>query len=553
MLASNSVIRRYTPPTCTLEIMAKTSPLSRWRDRPLLKNVRFKLRFDDPRVPEDQQVSIRGDRAQLELLCEAVTVYVQEFLLNPTPQTPLIASSKPESFSAYSPTQIQPNPEGQPSVQALATTPYLKARGLLAHDLFLGSLANDETGISINLSVLQLFDLATALEEYSSELDTLPQLKGIKGERKPIWVGTAAAAILAVGLTTAIARVVDFDSPSSENSVASSETEQDQLLYNEEAPIALVPDLFPTSPNQSPQPTPTLPPNLNSAEKLPPPPAVQVKPNPGQTTSQAIQPQRNNNSNSSEPQQQPQEQKNQSASQQSQQQTLEVQPQTQQTQPKKPQTPPAATAVAPKVPPRENPTPPRVSPEPQAVKPEVPPPEPANRPNTTRVEAETPSPQPTIAASPTTQPTIPSDRPTLTPKTSNQQQTRSASPSPSPSPSPQPQANPELATSSGVAREATGDTLFDNIPQIGEARRYFEARWVPPDGLTQTLEYRLVLNQNGTIQRIIPLGEASKHNIDWTDIPLIGEPFVSPIERQGNPRIRLVLKPDGEVQTFLDN
>ncbi|MEC4989238.1 MAG: DUF4335 domain-containing protein, partial [Oscillatoria sp. PMC 1068.18] len=344
MLASNSVIRRYTPPTCTLEIMAKTSPLSRWRDRPLLKNVRFKLRFDDPRVPEDQQVSISGDRAQLELLCEAVTVYVQEFLLNPQPRTPLIASTKPDSFSAYSPTEIQPNPQGKPSVQALSTTPYLKARGLLAHDLFLGSLANEETGISLHLSVLQLFDLATALEEYSSELDTLPQLKGVKREAKPIWAGTAAAAILAVGLTTAIMRVVEFDTPTSETSVATNEAQEDQLLYSEEAPIALVPDLFPTSPSQNPQPTPTLPPSLNSVEKLPPPPAVQIQPNSGQT-SQAIQPQRKNNSNSSEQQSQA---KNQATAEKSpkQQQTLQVQPQTQQTQPKKPQTPAAAVAIA---------------------------------------------------------------------------------------------------------------------------------------------------------------------------------------------------------------
>jgi hypothetical protein len=96
-------------------------------------------------------------------------------------------------------------------------------------------------------------------------------------------------------------------------------------------------------------------------------------------------------------------------------------------------------------------------------------------------------------------------------------------------------------------------TAFDTIPQVAEARTFFQERWQPPESLDQTLEYRLQLGADGTIQRIIPLGRAAGDYIDRTGMPLPGEPFVSPVETGGNPQIRIVLDPDGEVQTFLES
>jgi hypothetical protein len=94
--------------------------------------------------------------------------------------------------------------------------------------------------------------------------------------------------------------------------------------------------------------------------------------------------------------------------------------------------------------------------------------------------------------------------------------------------------------------------LFDNIPQIAEARSYFQQRWQPPANLNQSLEYSLSLNPDGSIQRIIPLGQAAGQYIDRTDMPLPGEPFVSAVAGGGNPTIRVVLSPDGKVNTFLE-
>jgi hypothetical protein len=83
-------------------------------------------------------------------------------------------------------------------------------------------------------------------------------------------------------------------------------------------------------------------------------------------------------------------------------------------------------------------------------------------------------------------------------------------------------------------------------------RNYFQQQWKPPTGLTQSLQYYLRLNPDGSIDRIRPLGEASTKYIDRTGMPVPGKPFVSPIEGERNAHIRVVLGPDGKVETFLE-
>ncbi len=102
------------------------------------------------------------------------------------------------------------------------------------------------------------------------------------------------------------------------------------------------------------------------------------------------------------------------------------------------------------------------------------------------------------------------------------------------------------------ADNAAPGTAFDTIPQVAEARDYFKQRWKPVEGLTQTLEYSLLINANGSIQSITPLKQASGDYIDRTGMPLLGDPFVSPIKDGKTAKVRLVLEPDGAVQTFLE-
>ncbi len=92
--------------------------------------------------------------------------------------------------------------------------------------------------------------------------------------------------------------------------------------------------------------------------------------------------------------------------------------------------------------------------------------------------------------------------------------------------------------------------LTQIITQLTEAQNYLRAHWQQPSNLTQTLEYILLLNPDGSITRFIPLGEAAQIYANRTGIPLPGQPFVSPIEGGVESTIRVVFQPDGNVQTL---
>jgi hypothetical protein len=119
--------------------------------------------------------------------------------------------------------------------------------------------------------------------------------------------------------------------------------------------------------------------------------------------------------------------------------------------------------------------------------------------------------------------------------------------------SPSNPANVDLTPKPPTTTAKAGETnLLDTIPQVAEAREYFKSRWQPPESLKHTLEYRLVLNQDGSLKQIIPLGQAAKVYLDRTNMPLLNEPFVSPLDIAGNPQLRLVLSPDSTVRTFME-
>jgi hypothetical protein len=48
------------------------------------------------------------------------------------------------------------------------------------------------------------------------------------------------------------------------------------------------------------------------------------------------------------------------------------------------------------------------------------------------------------------------------------------------------------------------------------------------------------------------MGKAAADYIEQTNMPLAGEPFVSAVSNGKNPKIRVVLRPNGRVQTFLE-
>ncbi len=546
MPSSNSILRRYTPPTCTLEITAKRSPLSRFVGQSVLKDLRFELRFDDPRKPEDQRVTIRGDRTELEMLCDAVNSYVQDFLgkspvqlpvglqtPGPTDSTPAnqkggvniarpASSVNPSKPVAARSSEEEPNdlssaqtPESNPKLRTLKplipTKIYLQPKGLVAHELFLGHLATAESGPVIDLSVLQLFDLATALDEYAAEMVALPNLKSPLSLKKapPAWAGTAAAVLLAVGVTTAAIKLLD--QPNTNQQTASTTAGQTPSPAEPTPSISQVPPAPSTLP--SPLSKPVVPPPLSSSPTLAPPSPIPVLPSATPSFPTGSQPSQQN----------------------------------------LPSSPPSITIPGSLSRPTPNLAPggvaslPRLStqvpgkgssPSPSSPSPTSSPASPEKSPTAKRT--------PTASTTPPPLPNLPS----LNPSSSSGDPTAQVSPSPG-TRSAAPSADASPSESASAANPGNG-RLSDTIPQVAQIRKYFQGRWQPPAGLTQTLEYTLVLNGDGTIQRILPLGNAAGTYIDRTDIPLPGEPFVSPVEGGANPTIRLVLTPDGKVDTFLE-
>ena len=517
MAFSTSILRRYTPPTCTLEVAAKSSPLSRWLGQPVLKDLRFELHFDDPRNPEDKRVTIRGGRTELEMLCDIVNRYVQDFLELPPGQLPLVPPSAsesngttsngdspansvvtlaPETSSRDSTPSESDSPEASVSPAPFPSPTHIQPRGLLGHNLVLGQLATAESGSVVDLSALQLFDLATALDEYAAEMVALPDLNPDKKQQAPpAWTRIAAVALLAVGVTATTVRLLTGSNSPEE--VATSSAEQEELAATEETPLLYdgpPPPLVPSSPF----PSPIEPPPLSSSPILPPPsPVSPPAPPTGNEGAQAGQ--------------RP---------------SIPISPPPQRSSvPNRPTSPGGGGAAA-----SSGGTAQQSSPSSNSGRTALgrsgastPSTTPPPLPDLPSLEANAPSP----GAGESTVPTL-----------SAREDSRSADTNPT-----------TTAARSGDANRS----LHDSIPQVAQVRTYFQQRWQPPSDLEQTLEYRLVLNADGSIQRIVPLGQSAKIYIDRTDMPLMNEPFVSPVQGGGNPQIRLVLTPEGEVKTFLEN
>jgi hypothetical protein len=543
MPLSNSVIRRYTPPTCTLEVLAQSSPLSHWMGKTVIKQLSFELSFDDPRLPEERRVVIRGDRNQLEALCDAVTSYVQEFLQQPAENFWIDSSSTQDSTKVSDDLELSNVQQSLLSPQALkpftSDIPrnkiYLEPGRCLTHNLYLGSLANAVSTPVIGLSLLQLCDLATALEEYSADVLALPTLNtGNSVLRFPAWAPVAAVVLVSVGLlplTLQYANNHRANQLTAAKKQTPPESEQVALAptpsanFNTPIPGLTPPDNLPLPlPIESTLPIPTS--RLPAQPELPSGGNLSAK----SPTSFGLPPTSANN-------------------------PLKI-----------PQTTIGSTnnnvasRTSTKIPGSQIALEPNLNLNPpQAIAPAEVNNLPQKRSLTPRLSAGAgglSSPIPTI---PTPLATIP-----------NQAQGNNLPPAYSPvnqrlgekiSPSIPPLAagsNPfvdklgDAPTNITPNNQATNSTLFDTT-QIAEARSFFQKRWQPPSGLTQTLEYSLTLDVNGAIERILPLNKPAREFIDNTGMPEIGKPFVSANRFGQNLKIRVVLSPDGKVQTFSES
>ncbi|MEA5575668.1 DUF4335 domain-containing protein [Anabaena sp. UHCC 0451] len=515
MPGSNSVIRRYTPPTCTLEILAQSSPLSRWMGQTVLNQLDFKLHFDDPALPEEGKVPIQGDRDQLEALSNAVTNYVQQilqksadsFCLTSLESSQLNTISEQPELKDVDSTPSSSKTINSSSMGILEATIYLESSDHLTHKLYLGSLANQKSGPIIQLTLLQLFDLATALDEYKTDVITLPNLKSENSiSRFPAWTPIAAMLALAVGLTPLTWQYANNIKENHEK------TAKNPTSATEKVALEPTPSLNLTSPQAQ----------LNSPNNLPSPPSgndiIQL-PN------------------------------------------LD------------PPAPPADITLDPKPLSFPNSTVPATVNIPRPIKP-LPPNNPipsiisSSQQNSTGVINQTNIPWTTgqnlpsrsnsnISSIPKSVSTLPNDiQSQILPQISSQlesqqleQGVNSATPSFSDKNDLVAKLRSAKQTSLPTEVAAKENASFD-VPQVAEARAFLQKNWRPPAKFSQTLEYSLMLGIDGTIERILPLNKAAREYVDQTGIPEIGKPFVSLNKNGQNLKLRVVLSPDGKVQTF---
>ncbi len=455
---------RFTPPTCTLEINGQKSPLSRWTKQDIVQKIKFKLKFDDPRQPTSKQITIQGNQQDLSQLYSAVNHYAQEQLHT--------------SFKVKNTRE-----KSQQETKIQTDDPYLKSQGLVHHQLFFGSLNHNSNSHNMRLSTVQLFDLVTALEACQTKIATLPETKSSVSHHQkilPLWGGIAAVAIATIGITTMI-----FKAPWQQNIASSPES---QTL-----PQAEIPELDEIIPPQSPatvqQPIakPKLTKPLTSANRLPPPPAVDTpKPKPDipdpadyPIADVARQSDLNNSQKQTNTPKQPAE-------------SIIVFPET---------NPTKESTIAPE----------------KKIETE----------STFLAKEQKDQIDTTINSELDSELDIINNPPVNSVKDQATSQ------------------NSELAI-----RDSSESTVPRG--QIQEVEAYFKNQWQPPADLKQSLEYRLLLNQDGSIKKVIPLGKASRLYLSQTNIPVNGESFMSPPSPTQSSTIRLLLNPDGNVQAFIE-
>ncbi|WP_267384445.1 DUF4335 domain-containing protein [Cyanobacterium sp. uoEpiScrs1] len=481
-LFNNAPVRRYTPPTCTLELWDKRPYLSRWKEKAPLKELNFVLNFDDPKVLEEQQVTIQGDIPQLEFLCDMVACYVQNLLCQTISCLTITHQSSFKEVTCS--TKISSSSD---EINESNLPPSLQPKGFLNHQLKLGSLKRKASHSFVSLTSSQLFDLLNALENYQEDLTVLSSSKN-STHRQEIWVWTwvTAVALLAIAVPAVVPKWLDRLNYSGVSLIQNNENPEQMLSF-----LDVLPPVPP--PPNAPIPSLSMPPILATKDPLPPPERINIISSPSRNSSTDIKPSTYPVLPSS-----------------SLFSTTSLQPLTTNNYYQLSTEPSAGDILTPQG--LRNPA----------------------------IMSSFPS---TMADSPSDIPDI-STPPPLRTEMLVEQSSKESIPE-------TPIVNP-LSEEYAFVQPTPQKTLLDATPQVAEVRQYFQQHWQPPKNLSQTLEYRLIVQPDGSLKKVIPLGKAATMYYSKAFIPTPGSIFVSSLDTSENQTIRLVLSPNGNVKTFLE-
>lgn len=500
-----SISRQYHPQSCSLEITAQTSPLSRWAKRPILKSVNFLLSFRGLSGQNHEPLEVRGNHEQLQLLSETVTHYVQTRLGQSLAPSPSHLLSEPE-------------PEAKTSSNT-ASKLHLHPRSLVTHDLVLGPLSTNANHQTISLKASQLFDLVSALDDCTAELEVLPTSAPSQRPAIPVWASSAAVIVLMLGVSTATLQLTQQQPESKREWVTSSDkpdANSPTTSAEEAEGIATIPKDSTATKSQSP-PIVASPPSIT--------PVPETSPAAGVDQS---------NLERSAPRPQP--------------------------SPSVIARAPQSETVAPSIP----------------AKPKAPDPSPStlNKP----LPSQPPPPKEDVLAAQKTSKRLrapiasaPADAKSVRPQAKISSPPPAAAPAPLAESAPTSTADTITAESGSLeadhlsgnrripdrslnqfGRQAPGNPEATSVPPISvhaqNIRQYFQQRWQVPPGLTQPLQYQLLLNTNGSLKQVTPIDSTATQYLDKVPLPEVNQPFIAPLKPSQSLQVQLILKPDGTVQ-----
>ncbi len=501
--------RRYTPPTCTLEIYHPQPFWGRWRSQHFPPLFSFQLHFDDPRLTQEDKITVIGDRDLLETLRKTLTKYVQEYL-NCTS-----IWEQPEKLAC----EIPLSAEGK--------IVHLSRLSAYSHLLYYQSFEPHPETIEVVLNNTQLVDFVNALDTYHWDATNVNIKKKKRSLSASAWIALIAIITTAGGLgwwryqqnlASDIAQETDDENlPADKYDTNVQAVVPPQPLDAKNIPQTIVPKI-PAQTNLA-----KISPQAIRQQSLLPPPNITP------SSIDLVIPNEDNNSS---------KQNNLSI-------TSVLPTPSSKTTSSSSKTKPFPSQKVFNLP--SNSTDKKVNPSViMAIKPSFNSPptikqdqvienkQPPSKPLNTKTNP--PSTVPVLSAA-NPKPSLDSSNNLPNLPTTNNQQIK-----------PSVKLRQQLSTDNSpivIAKQ-----ISNNVST--EVETYFQSKWQPPENLTQSIEYRLVLNGDGSLSRITPVGQIASIFIDQTPMPLIGEIITSGFTQVSPLTIRLILSPSGNVETFAE-
>jgi hypothetical protein len=98
----------------------------------------------------------------------------------------------------------------------------------------------------------------------------------------------------------------------------------------------------------------------------------------------------------------------------------------------------------------------------------------------------------------------------------------------------------------------SGTEPSENNPTLQETKRYFQAKWKATPTQPNALQYVLQVSKNGTVRSISPQGDAATTYLQQTKLIKAGQKLGAAAAGSSDQKIRVLLQPDGGVDTFTE-